>query len=55
MSTEKKTPAPSPKEKGKKPFATPVLHRYGAVRTLTENVGAMTALDGGTNPKIKTT
>lgn len=40
---------------GKKPFKSPVLQRYGAVRNLTENVGSMGAIDGGSNPKIKTT
>lgn len=50
-STEKKPESP---KKGKKAFTTPVLRRYGAVRSLTENVATMTANDGGTNPKIKT-
>ena len=45
---------PKPPTKEKKPFKSPVLQRYGAVRTLTENVGSMTTSDGGTVPKTKT-
>ena len=38
----------------KKPYRTPVLHFYGAIRTITANLGSMTAADGGSAPKTKT-
>ena len=50
MKPAKEKPTSPPK----KPYKKPVLRRYGAIRTLTENVGSMTLNDGGTNPKIKT-
>ena len=50
-STEKKPKRP---RNEKKPFKSPVLQRYGAVRNLTGNVGAHGGPDGGTNPKTKT-
>ena len=40
--------------KAKKAYSSPVIHVYGAIRTITENIGSMTLADGGTNPKTKT-
>jgi hypothetical protein len=48
----------SPDEKqiapSKKPYTRPVIHVYGSIRTITENVGSMTKTDGGGAPKTKT-
>lgn len=43
-----------PPQAPKKPYRKPVLRRYGAIRTLTENVGNMTINDNGSQPKVKT-
>lgn len=48
--------APEKNELGqtKKVYHTPVLHYYGAIRTITEDIGSMGGADGGTVPKVKT-
>ena len=38
----------------RKPYHSPILHYYGAIRAITKNVGSMTNADGGVNPKTKT-
>ncbi|MEP7070642.1 MAG: hypothetical protein ABI789_15445 [Usitatibacter sp.] len=38
----------------RKPYRTPSLVCYGAIRTITANIGAMTLADNGTTPKVKT-
>ncbi len=50
MTPAKEKPAHQPK----KPYKKPVLRHYGTIRTLTENIGAHGANDGGTNPKVRT-
>ena len=37
----------------RKPYSRPSLKRYGAVRTLTEDVGSHGSPDNGTAPKVK--
>lgn len=41
-------------QRKRKPYKTPSLVCYGAIRTITANIGSMTLADGGTNPKVKT-
>lgn len=40
--------------KGRKPYSKPVLKTYGAVRTLTRNIGTMGPVHDGGGPKAKT-
>ena len=49
-----KTPMKHENEKTKKTYHRPVIHYYGAIRSITENVGSMTNLDNGSPPKTKT-
>jgi hypothetical protein len=51
----KDKPAENRNPDGKrKRYAKPSLHRYGAIRAITENVGNMTLADNGSQPKVKT-
>ena len=47
-------PGKDPVTKAKKDYSSPVIHFYGAIRTITENIGSKTLNDGGTNPKVRT-
>ena len=38
----------------RKPYKTPSLVCYGAIRTITANIGSMSLSDNGTAPKVKT-
>jgi hypothetical protein len=38
----------------RKKYSTPVVHTYGAIRVITENIGSMGNNDGGSAPKVKT-
>jgi len=37
----------------RKPYARPVLQRYGAIRSITQDIGSMGSGDGGQTPKTK--
>jgi hypothetical protein len=52
--SDKPSPAGERKPpKRRKPYARPVLQRYGAIRSITQDVGSMGGVDGGANPKTK--
>ncbi len=41
-------------EKKKKAYSSPVIRFYGAIRTITEDIGNKTRADNGTAPKVRT-
>jgi len=49
------TPDKEVREKEKKGYHSPVIRYYGAVRTLTETVGKVGALDNGTGQSMNKT
>jgi hypothetical protein len=54
MNDKSRNSGDAPKRGKRKPYAKPVLHTYGAIRVITENIGSMTLADAGTPPKTKT-
>jgi hypothetical protein len=52
MSDKVNTPKQS-KERSRKPYARPVLQKYGSIRVITQDIGSMGNADGGAAPKTK--
>ena len=51
--SEKTSPPDRKKPAPRRPYSRPVLQRYGAIRTITQDIGSMGSGDGGATPKTK--